>query len=358
MTACANAPTASQRAGRAHGARAAPLPATRSSTRSSPPTPSSAASATTCPASRSTDEAGDHVGFDADFCRVLAAGVLGDSTKVDVRRPRDRRPLPRAAVGRDRRARAQHHVDGEPGRHRGCDVPAPDVLRRPGDDGRRRLRLRVDRRHGRRGGLRRRRHDHRGQRRHRVRPPRPHRRRPVVRRASTCSRRRSSPGVATAGRATTASSTACARPTRTGPRRSTIFPDIFTKEPLAPAVVDGDSRWAQAVNWAIFATIQAEEYGLTQDNVDDGLTSDDPNVVDVPRRRQRRRHRVRPRPRPRRRLRLQHRLAGRQLRRDLRAQPRRRSGSSAASTHCGPTAACSTPRPTGDRSLTGPTRSR
>ncbi|HEX6658333.1 MAG TPA: transporter substrate-binding domain-containing protein, partial [Ilumatobacter sp.] len=26
---------------------------------------------------------GDHVGFDADFCRVIAAAVLGDSTKVE-----------------------------------------------------------------------------------------------------------------------------------------------------------------------------------------------------------------------------------------------------------------------------------
>src|SRR6478735_11640281 len=26
---------------------------------------------------------GDHVGFDADFCRVIAAAVLGDATKVE-----------------------------------------------------------------------------------------------------------------------------------------------------------------------------------------------------------------------------------------------------------------------------------
>lgn len=64
-----------------------------------------------------------------------------------------------------------------------------------------------------------------------------------------------------------------------GPEALVIFDEVFSKEPLAPAVVDGDSRWAQAVNWAVFATIQAEEYGLTQDNVEEGLTSADPNVV-------------------------------------------------------------------------------
>ena len=40
-----------------------------------------------------------------------------------------------------------------------------------------------------------------------------------------------------------------------GPDALTILPEVFSKEPLAPAVADGDSEWAQAVNWAILATI-------------------------------------------------------------------------------------------------------
>jgi general L-amino acid transport system substrate-binding protein len=64
-----------------------------------------------------------------------------------------------------------------------------------------------------------------------------------------------------------------------GPEALVIFDDIFSKEPLAPAVVDGDSAWAQAVDWAIFATIQAEEFGITGDNAADLQTnSEDPNV--------------------------------------------------------------------------------
>jgi general L-amino acid transport system substrate-binding protein len=47
-----------------------------------------------------------------------------------------------------------------------------------------------------------------------------------------------------------------------------ILPEVFSKEPLAPAVLDGDTAWAQAVNWAILATIQAEEFGITSENVD------------------------------------------------------------------------------------------
>jgi general L-amino acid transport system substrate-binding protein len=53
-----------------------------------------------------------------------------------------------------------------------------------------------------------------------------------------------------------------------GPTALRILPEVFSKEPLAPAVLDGDTKWAQVVNWAILATIQAEEFGITSANVD------------------------------------------------------------------------------------------
>jgi general L-amino acid transport system substrate-binding protein len=58
----------------------------------------------------------------------------------------------------------------------------------------------------------------------------------------------------------------------------TILPEVFSKEPLAPAVADGDTEWAQAVNWAILATIQAEEFGITSANVDSFTGTDDPSI--------------------------------------------------------------------------------
>ena len=64
-----------------------------------------------------------------------------------------------------------------------------------------------------------------------------------------------------------------------GPDALTILPEVFSKEPLAPAVADGDSEWAQAVNWAILATIQAEELGITSANVDQMRDSDNAEVV-------------------------------------------------------------------------------
>ncbi len=64
-----------------------------------------------------------------------------------------------------------------------------------------------------------------------------------------------------------------------GPEALTILPDIFSKEPLAPAVTDGDTKWGSAVNWAVMATIQAEEWGITSANVDSFLTSENPDIV-------------------------------------------------------------------------------
>jgi len=55
----------------------------------------------------------------------------------------------------------------------------------------------------------------------------------------------------------------------------TILPEVFSKEPLGPAVLDGDTAWAQAVNWAIMAAIQAEELGIDSSNVEDMLESEE-----------------------------------------------------------------------------------
>ncbi len=58
-----------------------------------------------------------------------------------------------------------------------------------------------------------------------------------------------------------------------------ILPDIISKEPLGPAVADGDTQWAQIVDWATMATVQAWEYGISSENVDDFLGSEDSNIL-------------------------------------------------------------------------------
>src|SRR5262245_13139012 len=63
-----------------------------------------------------------------------------------------------------------------------------------------------------------------------------------------------------------------------GPASLTILDETFSKEPLGPAVVDGDSEWFDVVNWVVLATIEAEELGVTSENIDQMLESDDPAV--------------------------------------------------------------------------------
>ena len=58
-----------------------------------------------------------------------------------------------------------------------------------------------------------------------------------------------------------------------------ILEDVFSEEPLTPGVRDNDTRWAQAVEWTIYATILAEAYGVTQANVGEMATGDDAAIV-------------------------------------------------------------------------------
>jgi general L-amino acid transport system substrate-binding protein len=58
-----------------------------------------------------------------------------------------------------------------------------------------------------------------------------------------------------------------------------LLPEIVTKEPLSPAVRGGDDQWANIVRWSFFAMVNAEELGLTSENVKaEAASSTDPNV--------------------------------------------------------------------------------
>ncbi|HVJ51381.1 MAG TPA: amino acid ABC transporter substrate-binding protein [Aliidongia sp.] len=57
-----------------------------------------------------------------------------------------------------------------------------------------------------------------------------------------------------------------------------ILPERISKEPLGPAVRQGDDQWYGIVRWTVYALIDLEERGITSKNVDDMLKSEDPNV--------------------------------------------------------------------------------
>lgn len=59
----------------------------------------------------------------------------------------------------------------------------------------------------------------------------------------------------------------------------TILEDNLTKEPLTPAIKAGDSQWGDVVRWSVYATFILEEKGVTSKNVDDMVAnSKDPET--------------------------------------------------------------------------------
>ena len=64
----------------------------------------------------------------------------------------------------------------------------------------------------------------------------------------------------------------------TDPNAHIVLPEIISKEPLAPAVRQGDDSWEDLVRWTHEAMVDAEELGITRQNVDEMLKSNAPDV--------------------------------------------------------------------------------
>jgi general L-amino acid transport system substrate-binding protein len=64
------------------------------------------------------------------------------------------------------------------------------------------------------------------------------------------------------------SALAAARTTLSNPEQHALLPDVISKEPLGPAVRRGDEAWTSIVRWTLNALILAEELGVTSGNAD------------------------------------------------------------------------------------------
>ncbi|HWI80944.1 amino acid ABC transporter substrate-binding protein [Ramlibacter sp.] len=63
------------------------------------------------------------------------------------------------------------------------------------------------------------------------------------------------------------------------PADHVILSELISKEPLGPLVRRGDDEWFAIVKWVIYGLIEAEEYGITQANVDQLKTGSQDPVV-------------------------------------------------------------------------------
>jgi general L-amino acid transport system substrate-binding protein len=62
------------------------------------------------------------------------------------------------------------------------------------------------------------------------------------------------------------------------PGDAMVLPEVISKEPLGPAVRQGDEQWSTLVKWTLFAMVSAEELGVTSKNVDAMKDSKNPDV--------------------------------------------------------------------------------
>lgn len=62
------------------------------------------------------------------------------------------------------------------------------------------------------------------------------------------------------------------------PAEHVVLPEIISKEPLGPAVRQGDDQWFDIVSWVHYAMVNAEEFGITQANVEEMKKSENPDI--------------------------------------------------------------------------------
>jgi len=58
-----------------------------------------------------------------------------------------------------------------------------------------------------------------------------------------------------------------------------ILPGVYGKDPMGPVVRQDDPKWRDIVAWTVYAMVEAEESGVTSQNVDAMRASKDPNIA-------------------------------------------------------------------------------
>jgi len=74
------------------------------------------------------------------------------------------------------------------------------------------------------------------------------------------------------------SALAAARSVLDDPGAHVILPDAISKEPLGPLVRQDDPAWTDIVRWTLYALVLAEEHGVTKANAKDMKTGADPEA--------------------------------------------------------------------------------
>lgn len=69
------------------------------------------------------------------------------------------------------------------------------------------------------------------------------------------------------------------RLTLSAPDDHMILPEVISKEPLGPVVRQGDDEWFNIVKWTYYALLNAEEMGITSENIDEMMSDELPAIA-------------------------------------------------------------------------------
>lgn len=69
------------------------------------------------------------------------------------------------------------------------------------------------------------------------------------------------------------------RSASSNPAGLVILGDTLSKEPLGPMYLDDDPQFGDIIDWAVYATFTAEELGITSQNIDEMMGSEDVNIA-------------------------------------------------------------------------------
>ena len=66
--------------------------------------------------------------------------------------------------------------------------------------------------------------------------------------------------------------------TSADPAAHFVLPGAISKEPLGPVSPQNDAQFADIIRWTVWGLMQAEEFGVTSDNIGDFMGSDDAGI--------------------------------------------------------------------------------
>lgn len=69
------------------------------------------------------------------------------------------------------------------------------------------------------------------------------------------------------------------RSTLSNPDEHVLLDVTMSKEPLGPVTIDNDSAWFDVVQWTTFGLMQAEEFGITSENIGTFDGTDSPDIA-------------------------------------------------------------------------------